>query len=44
MNSPNDNIDTASGVAQDKKVCVWALGRGARSKHNLHSPPQTDYN
>ena len=32
MNSPNDNIYTASGVAQNKKVCVCALGRGDRSK------------
>ena len=44
MNSSNDNINTASGVAQDKKVCVWALGRGARSKNKLHFPPQPDRN
>ena len=44
MNSPNDNIHTASGVTQDKKVCVWALGRGDHLKNKLHSPPQTDHN
>ena len=38
MNSPNDNIHTASGVAQNKKVRVRASGRGARSKSKLHSP------
>ena len=44
MNSPNDNIHIASGVAQDEKVCVWALGRGARLKSKLHSLPQADRN
>ena len=44
MNSPNDNIHTASGVMQEKKVRVRALGRGARSKSMLHSLPQTDRN
>ena len=29
MISPNDNIHTASGVAQDKKVRFRALGREA---------------
>ena len=32
MNSPSDNIHTALGLVQDKKVRVRALGRGARSK------------
>ena len=42
MNSWNDNIHTASGVAQDKKVRVQALSRGGRLKisyilpHNLN--------
>ena len=36
MNSSIDNIYTASGVAQDKKVCVRALDREARSKSKLH--------
>ena len=44
MNSPNDNIHTASGVAQDKSVRVRALGRGACSKCKLHSPLQADRN
>ena len=44
MNNLNDNIHTASGVAQDKKVRVRALGRGARSKSKLHSTPQADRN
>ena len=41
MNNPNDNIHTASGVAQDKNVRIQALGRGSRAKvsyilpHNL---------
>ena len=38
MNSPNDNIHTASGVAHDKKVRVWASGRRARLKSNYISP------
>ena len=29
MNSPNDDIHTALGIAQDKKVCIQILGRGA---------------
>ena len=37
MNSPNDNIHTPSGVAQNKKIRVRALGRTARSKSKLHS-------
>ena len=37
-------IHTASGIAQDKKVCVWALGRGAHSKSKLHFPLQVDLN
>ena len=44
MNSSNDNIHTASSVAQDKKVHTRVLGRGARSKSKLHFPPQADYN
>ena len=44
MNSPNDNIHTASGVAQDKKVRVRALGRGACLKSKLHFPPEADRN
>ena len=44
MNSPNDNIYTASGVAPNKKLRVRALGIGARSKNKLHSPPQADRN
>ena len=44
MNSTNDNIHTASGVAQNKNVRVQALGRGAHSKSKLHSPPQADRN
>ena len=42
MNSSNDNIHTASSVAQDEKVRVSALGSGARSKSKLHFPPQAD--
>ena len=38
MNSPNDNIHTTLGVAQDKKVHIQVLGRGA------HSPPKADHN
>ena len=44
MNSLNDNIHTASGVAQNKKTCIWALGRGVHSKSKLHSPPKADCN
>ena len=44
MNSSNDNIHTVSGVAQDKKVRVRALGRGARSRRKLHFSPQVDSN
>ena len=44
MNNPNDNIHTASGVKQDKKVRVRSLGRGTRSKSKPHSPPQADRN
>ena len=44
MNNPNGNIHTASGVANDEKVRVWALSRGALSKSNLHSPQQADRN
>ena len=36
MNSLNDNIHTALGVVQDKKVRVWALDRGACSKSKLN--------
>ena len=43
MNRVKNNIHAASGVAQDKKVRVRALGRGARSKSKLHSPPQADH-
>ena len=42
MNNPNDNIHSASGAAQDKKLRVRALGRGARLKSKLHFPPQAD--
>ena len=42
MNSSNDNIHTASGVAQDKKVRVWVFGRGALLKSTLHFPPSAD--
>ena len=44
MNSLIDNIYTASGVVQDKKVRVRVLGRGAHSKSKLHSLPQADRN
>ena len=44
MNSSNDNIHIALGIMQDKKVCVWALGRGACLKSKLHSPSQADHN
>ena len=44
MISSNDNIHTASGVAEDEKVRVWALGTGARSKSKLHSPSQANLN
>ena len=37
MNSSQDNIYTVSGVAQDKKLRVLALGRGVPSKRKLHS-------
>ena len=43
MNSLQDNIYIVSGVAMEKKVCIWALGRGAR-KSKLYSPPQPDRN
>ena len=43
MNSLNDSIHTALGVAQDKKVCVRAAGRGNRSKCKLHFPPKADH-
>ena len=42
INSPNDNIYTALGVAQNEKFRVWALGKGARLKSKLHSLPQAD--
>ena len=38
MNSPNDNLHTASGVAHGEKFHFRALGRGARLKSKLHSP------
>ena len=44
MNSPNDNIHTASGVAQNKGTCVRALGEGTCFKSKLHSSPQLDRN
>ena len=44
MDNFNDNIHTASGIAQDKKVRVRVLGKGARSKSKLHSPPQAKHN
>ena len=44
MNNLNDNIYAASGVAQNKRVRVWALDRRACSKSKLHSPPQADRN
>ena len=44
MNSSNDNIHTVSGVAQDKKIHVRALGKGGRSKSKLNSFPQADRN
>ena len=43
MNSSNGNIYGASGVAQNKKFGL-RLGRRARLKDKLHSPPQTDRN
>ena len=36
MNSLNDNIHAASGVAQDKKVRVRVVGIGDRSKCKPH--------
>ena len=44
MNSQNDNIDTASGIAQDKKVHVQALSRGVHLKSKLHSTTQANHN
>ena len=46
MNCSNGNIysHTASGVALDKKVGDWPLGRGACLKSKLHSPPPADRN
>ena len=44
MNSLNDNIYTAPGVARYKNVRDRALGRGARSKSKLHSLPLADRN
>ena len=45
MNSSNENIHAASGVAQDKKIRVWAFGRAAASKSSyVYSPPQVDCN
>ena len=31
----NHNIHIALDIAQDKKVCIWALDRGACLKSNL---------
>ena len=44
MNSLNDNIYTVSGVAQDKKVRVRTLGRGAHSESTVfsHKPTVTE--
>ena len=42
MNSLKDNIHTALGIMQDRKVCVWALDRGTCSKSKQHSLPQAD--
>ena len=43
-NRPKQSKNTALGVMQNKKVCVWALGRGTLLKSKLHSPPQVDCN
>ena len=43
-NRPKQSNNTALGVMENKKVCVWALGRGTLLKSKLHSPSQTDYN
>ena len=37
MNSPNDNIHTALSIAQNKKICIWALGKGACLKSYIFS-------
>ena len=44
MNSLNDNIHNALGVAQDKKIRVRAVGRGGRLKCKPHFPPKADRN
>ena len=43
-NRPKQSKNTALGVMQNKKVCVWALGRGTLLKSKPHSPPQVDCN
>ena len=44
MNTSDVHIYAALGVAQDKKVCVRALGREVRSKSKLNSSPEADRN
>ena len=44
MKSLNNNIHTALGIAQDKNVCILALGTEATSKTKLHSTPQSNHN
>ena len=44
MNSSNGNIYPRSSIAQNKKVCIQTLSRGAHLKSKLHSPPQADCN
>ena len=43
-NRPKQSNNTTLGVMQNKKVCIWALGRETLLKSKLHSPPQADHN
>ena len=43
-NIPKQSNNTALGVMQNKKVCIWALERETLLKSKLHSPPQADHN
>ena len=43
MKARNNVNDTASDVAQYKKVRVRVLGRGARSKSKRQSPPSASH-
>ena len=44
MNSSNENIHDASGITQDEKICIWALGREACLRSKLNFLPQANHN